>query len=117
MNKVTFVCPKCKSRIEPEQLRTEWGSFGVVDCPSCGAALRYSPPYPLIILWGSLPILCYFLLAKGMHEGVVYCVKLALLWFVGSIAVSVLASQIRPLTLKLARDDDKPVDLFNGQNK
>jgi len=113
MRAIALHCPRCKSELQPQQLKAEWGLKGGVQCPVCGASLRYSPPYPTLALWGSFPLLAFFLAKTGIHEGILVWVKAAVVWFLGSVVVSVLASYVRPPKLKLApKDDNAPPDLF-----
>jgi hypothetical protein len=77
-------------------------------------SVRLSPPYPLIALWGTFPILCFFLVTTGIHEGFLLPLKMIVIWFVGSLIASVLISQVWPPKLKLAsRDKDAPIELFD----
>jgi len=93
----------------------DWGSAGAADCPVCSASVRLSPPYPLIVLWGTFPILCFFLVSTGIREGILLPLKMIVIWFVGSLIVSVLISQVWPPQLRLSRRRDKnaPIELFD----
>jgi hypothetical protein len=95
-------------------LRAELGTKqGRVLCPTCNTSLSFSPPYPLIILWGSFPVFLYFLLTRGIREGWFSSIKMLLAWFVGSLVASVYISQIKPPILKLPPPDkDAPIELF-----
>ena len=100
-------------------LRTEWGSGkGRVLCPACSKSLRLSPPYPLIILWGSFPVFLYFLLTRGIREGWFSSIKMLLAWFVGSALVSVYVSEIKPPILNpTPPDNNAPIELFKREDK
>ena len=118
---MTFTCPNCGSRFTPNRLRVDRESAGLMECPECGIGLRYSPPYPLIIMWGSFPILCVLLVTKGIQGGLLFSVKLVVIWFVGSIVISALLARIKPPKLKLAsrKDKDKgePIELFGKRRQ
>ena len=89
-----------------------------MECPICGAGLRYSPPYVQIILWGSFPFLCLVLVTRGIHEGLLVSLKMVALWFFGSMIISALISRIKPPTLKLSPPKtDTPIQLFDKRNK
>jgi hypothetical protein len=117
---MTLVCPRCGSTITSRQLRVEWGSGGGVVCPRCGASLRYSPPYHLILAWGSFPILCFFLATKGVLYGAFFCIKITILWFFGSIGISYVLASFLPFKLKLSKPsgfEDEPLKLFDTRRK
>jgi hypothetical protein len=67
-------------------------------------------------MWGSFPILCFLLVTKGIRGGLLFSVKLVLIWFFGSMVFSALLARIKPPKLKLAppKDEDKdaPIELF-----
>ena len=115
MTKLTFTCPKCGSSILSSELRVDWGSSGAANCPVCNASVRCSPAYPLIVLWGSFPVLCFLLVRTGIRNGLVSPFRMIVIWFVGSLLVSLLISQIWPPKLKLTRrhDKDAPIELFD----
>ena len=118
---MTFTCPNCGSRVAPNRLRVDWRSAGRMECPGCSIGLRYSPPYDLIILWGSFPFLCFLLVTKGIQGGLLFSLKLVVIWFVGSIVISGLLGQVIPPKLKLAppKDEDKdaPIELFGKRRQ
>jgi hypothetical protein len=116
---MTFTCPNCGSKVAPYRLRVDWGSAGRMECPECGIGLRYSPPYDLIILWGSFPFLCFFLVTKGIQGGLFFSAKLVLTWFFGSMLFSALLGRVRPPKLKLAcpKDKDGPIQLFGKRRQ
>jgi hypothetical protein len=89
-----------------------------MECPECGVGLRYSPPFDLIILWGSFSIFCFLLVTKGIQGGLLFSVKLVLIWFFGSMVFSALLARIKPPKLKLASPDkDAPIELFGKRRQ
>jgi hypothetical protein len=112
---MTFQCPICRSPLDQRELRVEFGYHGGLTCPVCNAQLRYWPPYHHIALLVTLPILLFALVTRGLHEGWFFSIKVVVLWFVGSIAVSVLISQIKPPILKSNQfvDKDAPPSMFD----
>jgi prepilin signal peptidase PulO-like enzyme (type II secretory pathway) len=86
-------------------LKNEWGNG--IHCRKCSAEVRYSPPYPVIFLFGSAPILVAALAVRGVEEGFVASIKMVLAWFLGSICAAVFFSWIKPPKLKLANDGDE----------
>ena len=100
-------------------LHTEWGSSkGRVRCPTCNRSLRLSPPYPLIVLWGSSPVFVYYLLTRGIHDGWFSSIKMLLAWLLGSVVASVYISQIKPPVLRLSPpNDDSPIQLFKREDR
>ena len=111
---MTLECPKCCSKLASATLRVDWFSkIGATACPVCGAKFRLSPPYPLIFLWGSFPVLCFFLFTRGFQQGVLSSVRMVVAWFFGSVIASVYISRVRPPMLKLlGPDKDTPIQLF-----
>jgi len=104
------VCPSCGSGMSSQDLRARWG--GGSECPNCCASLRWSPPYHMIVLWGSFPILVFFIATKGIREGLVSIMTMAVTWLIGSTVVAILVSLIHPPKLKLTSDDGAPPTLF-----
>jgi hypothetical protein len=102
---MTFQCPSCGSYLQPRDIRNEWGNG--IHCAICGAEVRYSPSYHLIILCGSSPFLVAALSIYGIEQGFVASIMMVLAWFVGSICLSILISNVLPPKLKLANDGDK----------
>jgi hypothetical protein len=109
-----FECPKCSAKVTPQELRTEWG--GGVTCPACSASLRYWPPYHFIVMWITLPALCWLIITRGIAQGLVFCLRLVVLWIMGWLVLSLILSWIKPPKLKLARrDGDPPIQLFGNK--
>src|ERR1700741_298067 len=100
-----LTCPSCGSDVSSHRLRPDFTSGGM-ECQNCGAGVRFSPPYVLIIGWGSFPILCVLLVTKGIRDGLLVSLEMVTLWFVGSIVISALLSQFKPPTLKLSPPKD-----------
>jgi len=114
MTKLILTCPKCGSSFPSNELRIDWGSARGADCPVCSASVRLSPPYPQMVLSGAFPILCFFLVKVGIRQGLFLPLKMIVVWFVGSVVVSVLISQVWPPKLKLVpRDKSAPIELFD----
>ena len=108
------VCPSCGSGMSSQDLRIRWR--GGSECPLCGAALRWSPPYHLIALWGSFPILVFFIATEGIPEGPLSILTMVVTWLLESIAVAVVLGLIKPPKLKLARDNSAPPTLFGKRD-
>jgi hypothetical protein len=102
MKRKTIECPNCASKLDARWLRKRWNSPNEVLCPMCCVRLRYSPPYRLIILGTSLPLLAFFIATTGIREGALATVSSAVTWFAGSLAASALLSYVKPPKLKLA---------------
>jgi hypothetical protein len=105
-----IVCPSCGSEMSSQDLRTRWG--GGSECPNCSASLRWSPPYHMIVLWGSSPILIFLIATKGIREGLLPILAMALEWLIGSIIVAILVSLIHPPKLKLTSGRSTPPTLL-----
>ena len=104
-------CPNCGSNLSPHELKVRWG--GGSECPVCCAALRWSPPYHLIVLWGSFPILVFLVLSEGIRGGIALVIAMVLTWLLQGIAISVILARIKPPKLKLADDSGSgPPSLF-----
>jgi hypothetical protein len=101
---MSFECPNCKSNLQPQDLKNEWGCG--THCVLCGAKVRYSPPYHLIILFGSLPFLIAELAVRGIEQGLLASIIMVIIWFFGSIYLAIFISWIRPPKLKLECDED-----------
>jgi hypothetical protein len=107
---VIVACPSCGSNLSPHKLKTRLR--GGSECPVCNAALRWSPPYHLIVLWGSFPILVFFVVSEGIRGGIRLVIMMVLTWLLQSIAISVILAWIKPPKLKLAEDGNAPPTLF-----
>jgi hypothetical protein len=116
---MTFTCPNCGSTFAPNKLRMDWRSAGRSECPECGIGLRASPPYPQIVMRGSIPILCFLLVTKGIQGGLLFSAKLVVIWIVVTIVISALLAQIKPPKLKLdtRKDRDAPIELFGKRRQ
>jgi hypothetical protein len=115
---VNLKCPHCGSDLSPRELRAQWG--GGSQCVICGAQVRLSPSYPLLVLWGSFPFLCIVLAREGIARGIFFSVKIVIVWFFGSILLAVLLSRIKPPKLKsMSPKEDKhaPIELFDKRRK
>ena len=62
---ITWECPKCHSRLRPNEFRVEWGSGGKRKCPSCHVELDLSPAYPKWALVALFPFLCFLIYEEG----------------------------------------------------
>jgi hypothetical protein len=101
MKRKPIQCPNCASQLDPQWLRSSWGKPNEVVCPICCLRLRYSPPYRLIMLGASLPLLAFFVATVGFREGAFVAVASVAAWIAASMAASALLSYVKPPTLKL----------------
>jgi hypothetical protein len=102
MKRKLIQCPNCASQLDPQWLRSSWRNPNEVLCPICCLRLRYSPPYKLIMLGASLPVLAFFLATTGFREGALVAVALVAAWIGVSMAASALLSHVKPPKLKLS---------------
>lgn len=111
-------CPACKSRMKSSAFRAELGSKGRTICPVCSASLRLSPPYPIIALLGTFPILYFFVVTRGVNEGLFSLIRMLFIRFLGSVVLSVYLSRFKPPVLKLSPPDkDAVIELFKQEPK
>ena len=102
MKRKPIQCPNCASQLDPQWLRSSWGKPNEVVCPICCLRLRYSPPYRLIVLGASLPLLAFFVATTGFRGGALVSVASVAAWVGVSMAASALLSYVKPPKLKLA---------------
>jgi hypothetical protein len=91
------------------------GYRGGLSCPYCDTRVKYWPRYPEIVHLITLPILLFVLASGGIYKGWVFSIKAVVEWYVGSIMLSVLISQIKPPILKQDHSLDKnaPPSMFD----
>jgi hypothetical protein len=102
MKRKPIQCPHCASQLDPQWLRSEAagsrsGTRLRSVCPNC-----YSPPYRLIVLGASLPLLAFFVATTGFREGVLVTVASVAAWIGVSMVAGGLLSYVKPPKLKLA---------------
>jgi hypothetical protein len=102
MKRKPIQCPHCASQLDPQWLRSSWGKPNEVVCPICCLRLRYSPPYRLIMLGASLPLLAFFIATTGFRDGAIVAVASVAAWIGVSMAASAVLSYVKPPKLKLA---------------
>jgi hypothetical protein len=117
MKRKPIRCPNCASQLEPPWLRSSWRNPNEVLCPICCLRLRYSPPYRLILLGASLPLLAFFIGTTAFREGALVAVASVAVWIGVSMAASALLSYVKPPKLKLApRRQAPPPELLRKRD-
>lgn len=117
MKRKAIQCPSCASQLDPQWLRSSWGKPNEVVCPICCLRLRYSPPYRLIVLGASLPLLAFFVATTGFREGVLVTVASVAAWIGVSMVAGGLLSYVKPPKLKLvSRRRTRPPELLGKRD-